>query len=169
MTKEVDFIIFINFGIVLEEYFKVKTTIPKADPENRKWFVMDAEDQILGRLASNIAYILRGKHKPEFTPHLDMGDHIVVINADKMKFTGNKESQKVYTRYSGYPGGLKSFTLQKVFKSRPERVLHHAVKGMLPKNRLGRAMIVKLKIYNGPEHPHHAQKPAILPESLRRS
>ena len=147
----------------------MKTTIPKADPDNRKWYVLDAENQVLGRIASNVAFVLRGKHKPEYTPHLDMGDNIVVINADKMKFTGNKESQKIYTRYSGYPGGLKSLTLGKMLQSRPERILNHAVKGMLPKNRLGRKMIGKLKIYNGPEHPHSAQKPEILPESLRRS
>ncbi len=147
----------------------MKTTIPKADPDNRKWYVLDAENQVLGRIASNVAFVLRGKHKPEYTPHLDMGDNIVVINADKMKFTGNKESQKIYTRYSGYPGGLKSLTLGKMLQAKPERILHHAVKGMLPKNRLGRKMIGKLKIYNGSEHPHSAQKPEILPESLRRS
>lgn len=147
----------------------MKTVIPKADAVEKKWYLIDAEDQVLGRLATQIATIIRGKHKPQFTPHMDLGDHIIVINADKMRYTGGRKgTQKTYTRYSGFPGGLKSVTLEKLIKSHPERVLKHAVKGMLPKNVLGRQMIKKLNIYTGAEHPHQAQQPVELPESLRR-
>ena len=145
----------------------MKTVVPKIDQLERKWFLVDAEDEILGRLASQVAILLRGKHKPDFTPHLDLGDHVIVINADKIKVTGRKMSQKVYKRYTGYPSGLRVQTLEKVMQSRPERVFLHAVKGMLPKNRLGRKMIKKLRIYAGAEHPHHAQKPEALPDTLR--
>ncbi len=146
----------------------MKTVVPKVDAVEQKWFVIDGEDQILGRLASQVAILIRGKHKPQFTPHLDLGDHVIVINAEKIRVTGRKREQKTYTRYSGYPSGLKSTTLDDMMQSRPERVLHHAVKGMLPKNRLGRQMIKKLKIYNGVDHPHEAQLPVVLPENLRR-
>ena len=146
----------------------MKTVVPKIDQLERKWFLVDAEDEILGRLASQVAILLRGKHKPDFTPHLDLGDHVIVINADKIKVTGRKMSQKVYKRYTGYPSGLRVQTLEKVMQSRPERVFLHAVKGMLPKNRLGRKMIKKLRIYAGAKHPHHAQKPEALPDNLRR-
>lgn len=147
----------------------MKTVIPKVDAIERKWYIVDAEDQVLGRLASQVAFILRGKHKPIFTPHLDVGDHVIIINADKIRTTGNKELQKKYTQYSGYPGGLKTQILSKVMQSNPERVLMHAIKGMLPKNRLGRKMIKKLRIYNGTEHDHTAQQPVALPDNLRRA
>lgn len=147
----------------------MKTVIMKADISKRKWYLVDATDQVLGRLASQVAACLRGKHKPEYSPHLDYGDHIVVINADKLKVTGKKEEKKFYTRYTGYPGGLRTVFLQNLKHDKPEKVLYHAVKGMLPKNRLGRKMIRKLKIYTGPEHPHQAQKCEALPENLRKA
>lgn len=153
---------------ILEVISIVKTIVPKIDDIERKWYIVDAEDQVLGRIASQIAMILRGKHKPTFTPHLDTGDHVIVINAAKIKTTGNKDMQKLYTRYSGYPGGLRTLSLQKIMMSKPERVVLNAVKGMLPKNKLGRQMIKKLRIYNGPEHNQAAQKPEVLPDSLRR-
>ncbi len=146
----------------------MKTVIPKVDAIEKKWYIVDAEDQVLGRLASEVAFILRGKHKPTFTPHMDVGDHVIIINAEKIRTTGNKDLQKKYTQYSGYPGGLKTQILSKVMKSNPERVLMHAVKGMLPKNSLGRKMIKKLRIYNSTEHGHTAQKPEVLPDNLRR-
>lgn len=147
----------------------MKTVVPKVNHAERKWYLVDAQEQVLGRLASQVAALLRGKHKPQFTPHLDLGDHVVVINAEKVNVTGRKTEQKVYTRYSGYPGGLRKVTLDKLIQSKPERVIKHAVKGMLPKNRLGRKMIKKLRVYAGPDHPHEAQKPEVLPEHLRRA
>jgi len=146
----------------------VKTFVPNVDDIERKWYIIDAQDQILGRLASQIATLLRGKHKPEYTPHLDLGDHVVIVNADKIKVTGRKLSNKFYTRYTGFPGGLRTSSFEKLMHERPERVLFHAVKGMLPKNRLGRKMIKKLRVYTGPDHPHQAQQPEALPSSLRR-
>jgi large subunit ribosomal protein L13 len=146
----------------------VKTTVPKVDSIIKKWYVIDGENEILGRLASQVAMILRGKHRPEFTPHLDLGDHVVVINADKIRVTGRKLNQKVYRRYTGYPSGLRTQSMDKVMQERPERVLFHAVKGMLPKNRLGRKMIKKLRVYAGSDHPHQAQKPETLPDNLRK-
>lgn len=146
----------------------MKTIIPKVDAVEKRWYVIDAQDQILGRIASQVATLLRGKHKPEFTPHLDLGDHVIVINADKIKVSGTKADKKVYTNYSGYPGGLRTKVFAKLLADKPERVLQHAVKGMLPKNRLGRQMIKKMKIYCGSEHPHVAQKPEVLPDNLRR-
>jgi len=146
----------------------VKTIVPKKDSIDSKWYVVDGKDQILGRLASQAAVLLKGKHKPEYSPHIDQGDHVVIINAEKIRVTGKKTEQKTYTRYSGYPGGLRSQTLQEVLDKHPERVLLHAIKGMLPKNVLGRQMIKKLKIYTGDEHPHAAQNPVVLPEHLRR-
>jgi len=146
----------------------VRTVVPKIDDIEKKWYVIDGTDMILGRLATQIATILRGKHKPEFSPHLDVGDHVVVINADKIRVTGRKLTQKVYTRYSGYPGGLRKFTLREMLERKPERVLYYAVKRMLPKNRLGRKIIKKLKIYSGPDHPHQAQKPEPLSVSMRK-
>jgi len=146
----------------------VKTVVPKMDDQTRRWYLIDGDGQVLGRLASQIATILRGKHKPAFTPHLDMGDHVVVVNVEKIVVTGKKASNKFYTRYTGYPGGLRTIVLGKLMLNRPERVLFSAVKGMLPKNRLGRKMIKKLRIYSGSEHPHQAQKIEALPDSLRR-
>lgn len=143
----------------------MKTVVPNVDNIERKWYIIDAQDQILGRLASQIATLLRGKHKPEYTPHLDLGDHVVIINADKIKVTGRKLSNKFYTRYTGFPGGLRTSSFEKLMHERPERVLFHAVKGMLPKNRLGRKMIKKLRVYAGPDHPHQAQQPEALPSS----
>ena len=137
----------------------MKTFSAKPAEVKRDWLLVDASDKTLGRLASEIATRLRGKHKPIYTPHVDTGDYIVVVNAEKVRTTGNKELAKTYYRHSGYPGGLKETTLQKMRESRPERVLELAVKGMLPKNALGRAMFKKLKVYTGDEHPHASQQP----------
>ena len=125
----------------------------------RDWFLVDAENQTVGRLASNIASILRGKHKPGFTPHMDTGDFVVVINADKVRFSGNKETEKEYFRHTGYPGGVKLRTPQEVRQKKPTFIVKNAIKGMLPKGPLGRQMIKKLKVYAGNEHPHEAQNP----------
>ena len=140
----------------------MKTFSAKPAEVKRDWFLVDASGKTLGRLASELARRLRGKHKPEFTPHVDTGDYIVVVNAEKIRLTGNKLDQKMYYRHSGYPGGLKSITAKDLLQRKPERVLEHAVKGMLPKNRLGRRMFKKMKIYTGPEHPHEAQQPEVL-------
>ncbi len=125
----------------------------------RDWYVIDARDLVLGRLATKVAGILRGKHRPQYTPHADCGDHVVVINAEKIRVTGRKEVQKVYHRHSGHPGGLKSITLEKQREKYPERIIEAAVKGMLPKNSLGRKIIRKMNVYAGGEHPHAAQQP----------
>ncbi len=135
----------------------MKTYSVKASEIKREWHVIDASDKILGRMATGIARLLMGKHKPMFSRHLDTGDFVVVVNAGKVRVTGNKAKQKLYYRHSGYPGGLKSISLEKMLKTRPDRVIEHAVKGMLPKNRLGNSMIKKLKIYAGDSHPHLAQ------------
>ena len=128
----------------------------------RKWYLVDATDKTLGRLSSKIASVLRGKHKPIFTPHVDCGDYVVVINAEKVKVTGKKLEDKEYKRHSGYPGGLKMVTLEKMLEEKPENVMVHAVKGMLPKGKLGRQMLKKLRVYKGAEHGHSAQKPEKL-------
>ena len=138
------------------------TYSPKLADIDRRWIVVDAQDQVLGRLATQVAHRLRGKHKPEFAPHVDNGDFVIVINADKIRVTGKKLEQKSYYRYSGFPGGLKETALKDALASTPERVILHAVRGMLPKNRLGRALLKKLKIYAGAEHPHAAQQPTPL-------
>ncbi len=138
---------------------KIKTYSPKKDDIRREWFVIDAKDQTLGRLASQVATLLRGKHKPIFTPHMDTGDFVIIVNADKIRVTGKKLDQKVYYRYSGYPGGVHARTLREQLARDPERVIRLAVRGMLPKNRLGRHMIRKLKVYAGDKHPHQAQQP----------
>lgn len=140
----------------------MKTYATKASDVNREWFVIDAAGLNLGRLATKIATILHGKHKPIFTPGLDVGDFVIVINADKVEVTGRKLEQKKYYRYSLYPGGLKETSLQRMLQTHPTRVIEFAVRGMLPKNRLGRAMIKKLKVYAGGTHPHEAQKPQPL-------
>ena len=137
----------------------MKTTSAKFNAEERKWILVDAEGQVLGRLASQIAVRLRGKHLPNFTPHVDTGDFVVVINAEKVRLTGRKWDQKVYYRHSGYMGGLKATTAKKLNQEHPERLIQYAVKGMLPKNRLGRKLMKKLKVYKGPDHPHGAQQP----------
>ncbi|MBF8265856.1 MAG: 50S ribosomal protein L13 [Dehalococcoidia bacterium] len=135
----------------------MKTFSTKASDIKRQWYLIDASDQILGRVATQIARLLRGKHKPIFTPHLDTGDFVVVINAAKVKVTGGKVTQKTYIHHSGYPGGFKSTTFDKVIQTHPDRVIRWAVEGMLPKNSLGEAMLKKLKVYAGPTHPHAAQ------------
>jgi large subunit ribosomal protein L13 len=140
----------------------MKTYSAKAEDVQRDWFVVDASEKTLGRLASEIAHRLRGKHKPEYTPHVDTGDYIVVINAEKIKVTGAKATDKMYHHHTGYPGGLKSMSFEKLIDKAPERVLQGAVKGMLPRNPLGRAMFQKLKVYAGAEHPHTAQQPQPL-------
>jgi large subunit ribosomal protein L13 len=140
----------------------VKTYVTKPGSVEREWYVVDAEGQTLGRLASRIASVLRGKHKPQYSPAVDVGDHIIVVNAEKIRVTGRKMEQKMYYRHSGYPGGLTEITLADQLKRHPNRVIHAAVRGMLPRNRLGRSMLKKLKIYAGPEHPHEAQQPKPL-------
>jgi large subunit ribosomal protein L13 len=140
----------------------MKTFSAKPAEVERDWYVVDAEGKTLGRLASEIARRLRGKHKPEYTPHVDTGDYIIVVNAEKIKVTGNKEKDKIYYHHTGYIGNLKSVSLGKLRKTFPDRIISIAVKGMLPKNPLGRAMFKKLKIYAGPEHNHQAQQPKTL-------
>ena len=137
----------------------MRTYVPKEGEISREWVVMDAADKVLGRLATEVARILRGKHKPDFTPHLDTGDFVVVVNAERVHLTGAKLDDKVYYRHSGRPGSLKSETARERLDKHPERVIQAAVWGMLPKNRLGRKLLRKLKVYSGPEHPHEAQQP----------
>ena len=140
----------------------MKTYSAKSETVKRDWYVVDAEGKTLGRLASEIARRLRGKHKPVYTPHVDTGDYIVVVNAEKVRVTGNKTTDKVYYKHSGFIGGIKSITFDKLIAKKPEMVIETAVKGMLPKNPLGRAMYRKLKVYAGPEHNHTAQQPKAL-------
>ena len=137
----------------------LKTYYAKPNEVEREWVLIDTEDMVLGRVATEAARILKGKHKPQYTPHVDTGDFVVIINADKIRVTGTKAGKKTYYRHSGFPGGLKSETFNEAMAKHPERVIEHAVKGMLPKNTLGRAMGMKLKVYAGPEHPHMAQQP----------
>jgi large subunit ribosomal protein L13 len=137
----------------------MKTYVATPDTRERNWLVVDATGKTLGRLATQIADALRGKRKPDYTPHIDVGDFVVVVNAEKISVTGNKREQKRYYRHSGYPGGLRSRTLAEMMERRPEEVVRRAVKGMLPRTRLGRAQLRKLKVYAGPDHPHAAQKP----------
>ncbi len=139
-----------------------KTPSWRSGETKEKWYVVDASGKTLGRLASRVARIIRGKHKPIFTPHTNCGDHVIVINAEKVQVTGKKRSQKVYYRTSGRPGGLKERTFEELMAKHPTRAIEYAVKGMLPKNRLGREMFKKLKVYAGPEHPHEAQQPEPL-------
>ena len=146
----------------------MKTYSTKASEIKRQWYVIDASDKILGRLATQAASLLMGKHKPIFTRHLDVGDFVVVINADKVKVTGNKVKQKLYHRHSGYPGGLKSISLEKMMHDNPTRVIEHAVKGMLPHNRLGASIIKKLKVYVSETHPHIGQTNATEPGQDKR-
>jgi large subunit ribosomal protein L13 len=136
-----------------------KTESAKKETVERNWYVIDAEGEIVGRLCTKIASVLRGKHKPSYTPHVDCGDFIIVVNADKARFTGNKMEDKAYVRYSGYPGGQKWTTVKEMLEKKPRFVIENAVKGMLPKNKLGRAMVKKLFVYDGPDHEHEAQKP----------
>ncbi|MGC9512445.1 MAG: 50S ribosomal protein L13 [Fidelibacterota bacterium] len=140
----------------------MKTYTAKPSEIERKWFIIDATDLVLGRLSSEVAQILRGKHKPTFTPHMDTGDFVIIINAEKVRLTGNKESYKRYFRHTGYPGGTRYTSLKELRSTRPEEVITRAVRGMLPRTRLGRQLIKKLKVYSGPEHPHQAQMPETL-------
>ncbi|TDT50399.1 50S ribosomal protein L13 [Fonticella tunisiensis] len=140
----------------------MKTYMAKAEDVKRKWYVIDATDKTLGRMASQIAAILRGKHKPTFTPHVDTGDFVIVVNAEKVALTGKKLDQKLYRHHSLYPGGLKETPYRKMIETKPELVIEEAVRRMLPKGPLGRKMIKKLKVYRGPEHNHEAQKPEVL-------
>jgi len=138
------------------------TRFIKTEDADRKWYVIDANNQVLGRLAAQVAQVIRGKKKPIFTPNMDTGDFVIILNADKIRMTGKRESQKTYFSHSGYPGGLKTRSFSDMMQKKPEFVIHHAVKGMLPKNRLGRQLIKKLKVYAGDSHPHAAQKPEPL-------
>jgi len=137
----------------------MKTFVPRPKEHQRKWYILDAEDKVLGRLASEVARRIRGKDSPLFTPYFDMGASVIIVNAEKIKITGKKAEQKTYYWHSGYPGGFKQTTYEKMIAKHPDRVIKHAVKGMLPKNRLGRKLNGRLFIYAGPEHPHKAQKP----------
>lgn len=140
----------------------MKTVIPSPDGIERKWHVIDAEDAVLGRVASKAAMVLMGKHKPSYTPFLDTGDHVVVVNAAKVRLTGRKEDQKIYRRHSGYPGGLTETGARTVRSTRPQRMVEEAIQGMLPKSKLGKQMYRKLNVYAGPKHPHDAQKPMAM-------
>lgn len=145
-----------------------KTYIPRADDIERVWWTVDATDLPLGRLASEIASILRGKHKPQYTPHLDVGDHVIVLNAEKVAVTSAKSEQKIYYRHSGFPGGIKAESFERLMARKPEAIIERAVRGMLPKNRLGRAMFRKLRVYAGPDHEQSSQKPEPLEFNITR-
>ena len=140
----------------------MKTLTPKPEMIKKEWYIVDATDKVLGRLATQIASIIRGKNKPYFSSHLDTGDYVIVINAEKVRLTGNKELQKSYQKYSGYPGGLSVTSYKRMLQTKPEEIIIHAVKGMLPKNALGRKLIQKLKVVVGSEHPYESQKPKTL-------
>jgi large subunit ribosomal protein L13 len=143
------------------------STEPHDAGSDRRWYVVDAQDRVLGRLATQVATVLRGKHKPTFAPHVDGGDHVIVVNAGKVHLTGRKLTEKTYRWHTGYIGGLREVPAEKMLRTHPERVIEWAVQGMLPKGRLGRSMFRKLKVYRGPEHPHAAQRPVALPASGR--
>ena len=140
----------------------MRTAIPSLEGIERQWHLIDAEDAVLGRIASKAARILMGKHKPSYTPYIDTGDHVVVVNAEKVRLTGRKEEQKLYRRHSGYPGGLTETKARKVRETRPTRMIEEAIQGMLPKTKMGKQMYRKLQVYAGPKHPHQAQKPVEL-------
>ena len=140
----------------------MKSFIAKPQEVERKWYVVDAEGKTLGRLAAEVAMVLRGKRKPIYTPHVDCGDYVIIINAEKVEVTGKKRKEKIYKRHTGYPGGLRVITFEKLQAKKPEEIIRHAVKGMLPKGPLGNQMLTKLHVYAGPEHPHAAQKPETL-------
>jgi large subunit ribosomal protein L13 len=146
-----------------------RTFSPKPGDIERSWYVIDATDAPLGRLSSEVAQILRGKGKPTYAPHVDGGDFVVVVNAEKVYVSGNKETDKIYFSHSGYPGGLRADSLEQVRAKHPERLIEHAVKGMIPKNRLGRKILTKLKVYAGPDHPHQAQQPEALELKYRKA
>ena len=140
----------------------MKTFLPKVNLDGRQWHVIDADGAVLGRLAVQVANLLRGRHKPTYTAHLDAGDFVVVVNAEKIRLSGKKETDKMYMSYSGWKGGERRRTVAEIRSKQPEDLIHRAVKGMVPKNRLGRVLLTKLKVYKGPEHPHKAQQPAVL-------
>ncbi len=140
----------------------MKSFIAKPHEVERKWFVLDAEGKTLGRLASEVASVLRGKRKPIYTPHVDCGDYVIIINAEKVAVTGKKRKEKIYKRHTGYPGGLRELTFEKLQDKRPEEIINHAVRGMLPKGKLGRQMFKKMKVFVGPVHTHAAQKPEVM-------
>ncbi|MCX7620066.1 MAG: 50S ribosomal protein L13 [Acidimicrobiales bacterium] len=142
---------------------RVRTYSPKATEIQRNWYVVDAEDLVLGRMATEVARVLRGKHKPIFAPHIDTGDHVIIVNASKVVLTAGKADKKVVHRHSGYPGGIRSRTYAQLLATKPEEAVRRTIRGMLPKNRLGRAQLRKLKVYAGPTHPHQAQRPKPLP------
>lgn len=146
------------------------TSQPKSEMISRsqKWYLVDAEDKVLGRLATQVATVLRGKHKPWFAPHIDVGDHVVVVNAEKVHLTGNKLKDKIYRWHTGYIGNLREVSAERMLRTRPERVIEWAIQGMLPKGRLGRAMAKKLKVYRGPSHPHDSQRPEPLPVAEKK-
>jgi large subunit ribosomal protein L13 len=148
-------VVYLDWSVEIVE----KTYVTKNENVQREWFVVDASGQTLGRLATRVAHVLRGKHKPIYSPAVDTGDYVIVVNAGKVHVTGRKLDQKIYYRHSGYPGGLKEITLRNLLQKHPTRAIEHAVRGMLPKNRLGRRMFKKLKVYAGPDHPHEAQQP----------
>ena len=137
----------------------MKTFVPKASEVKSSWYIIDAEDQVLGRLATRVAVLLMGKHKPDYTPFLKTGDHVIVVNAEKVRLTGRKEDQKMYYSHSGYPGGIKAISARHLRKKFPERLVEKAVAGMLPKNKVGNQLTSRLKVYKGPDHPHEAQQP----------
>ena len=155
-------IVFVSFHPFLNRKLLMKTYLPKINLDERKWHVIDAKGAVLGRLAVQVANVLRGRNKPIYTPHLDAGDFVVVINAEKVVLTGAKETKKTFMTYSGWKGGEKYTSVAQVRAKHPERLIMHAVKGMLPKNRLGDAILTKLKVYKGADHPHSAQRPAPL-------
>jgi large subunit ribosomal protein L13 len=148
--------------VIPAKVIRVPTYSPKASEIERAWFVVDAEGMVLGRLATEVARILRGKHKPMFVPHMDVGDHVIVVNADKVVLTAGKAERKVWYRHSGYPGGIKAETYARSLERKPTEAVRRTIRGMLPKNRLGRQMLTKLKVYAGPHHPHAAQQPQTL-------
>lgn len=144
----------------------MSTHVVKAAEVHHDWYTVDATGKILGRIASDIAYILRGKHKPTFTPSMDVGDYVIVVNAEKIAVTGKRLTEKMYYHHSGYPGGLRSVTLQRLLDTKPERAIEHAVRGMLPNNKIGEAMFRKLRVYAGPDHPHSGQQPVDIAQVL---
>ena len=156
---EINFVYAILFQIIGEA---MKTFLPKVDEVEHKWYIIDASDKVLGRLSTRIAGLLRGKHKPIFTPFFDIGDYVIVINAEKVRLTGNKQEDKNYKSYSGYPSGLKITSYKRMMETDSRKVICHAVKGMLPKNKLRNQMLSRLKIYTDKEHPHQAQKPELI-------
>lgn len=151
--------ILVYFKILNVNTLSYKTKSQKKEEVQRNWLIVDADGEVVGRLAAKVAHVLRGKHKTDYTPHVDTGDFVIIINAEKVRFTGNKLVNKTYTRYTGYPGGLKLRTAKEMLQKKPFGVMENAIKGMLPKNKLGRMMFRKLFVYAGPDHPHQAQKP----------